>query len=239
MRRWSPKRRIRHPQGFTLVEVLVSLAIMAVIATLTWRGIDGMARSRDLTQAATDNSLRLGTVLAQWERDLLMVQSGMGVPALAFDGASLRVVREAETGVQLVVWTVRDGSLWRWASPMTTRAADLEEHWLRSQQLIGDEPGTLKLLDEVSAWQIYFYRGNGWSNPQSAADRVAAQPVVPAVPVPPSPPASGASAPASAPPPPAPAAGQSVDLLPTGVRLQLNLPPGMLTRDILLSGQGY
>ena len=100
----------RPPLGFTLVEVLVSLAIMAVVATLTWRGIDGMARTRDLTQAATDRSLRLGTVLAQWERDLQMVQSGMGVPALAFDGASLRLVREAESGVQLVVWTVRDGT---------------------------------------------------------------------------------------------------------------------------------
>ena len=220
----------RPPLGFTLVEVLVSLAIMAVVATLTWRGIDGMARTRDLTQAATDRSLRLGTVLAQWERDLQMVQSGMGVPALAFDGASLRLVREAESGVQLVVWTVRDGTLWRWASPMTTRPSDLEEHWLRSQQLIGDEPGTLKVLEDVSAWQIYFYRGNGWSNPQSTADRISPQPAAP------SPPASGASAPSS---PPPSAAAPSVDLLPTGVRLQLNLPPGMLTRDVLLSGQGY
>lgn len=223
-------RGINRPAcGFTLVEVLVSLAIMAVVATLTWRGIDGMARTRDLTQAATDRSLRLGTVLAQWERDLQKVQSGMGVPALAFDGASLRLVREADNGVQLVVWTVRDGSLWRWGSPMTTRASDLEEHWLRSQQLIGDEPGTLKVLEEVSAWQIYFYRGNGWSNPQSTADRAAPQPAAP-------PPAPGASAPAS---PPPSGATPSVDLLPTGVRLQLSLPPGMLTRDVLLSGQGY
>ena len=216
----NPPSSLRSPQshGFTLVEVLVALSIMAVVATLTWRGVDGMVRSRDISQAATDRTLRLGTVLAQWERDLQTVQSGMGVPPLGFDGASLRLAREAEGGIQLVSWTVRDGALWRWASPATTRANELEDYWLRSQQLLGDEPGTLKLLDEVTAWQIYFYRGNGWSNPQSAADRV---------PTPAQPPASGARANAAA------------DVLPTGVRMQLSLPAGQLTRDVLMSGQGY
>jgi general secretion pathway protein J len=207
-------------RGFTLVEVLVALSIMAVVATLTWRGIDGMVRARDISQAATDRTLRLGTAIAQWERDLQMVQPGMGVPALAFNGASLRLAREAEGGIQLVSWTVRDGALWRWASPPTTRAGELEEYWLRSQQLLGDEPGTLKVLDEVSAWQVYFYRGNGWSNPQSSSDRA---------------PAPASQAPAN----PGNARAAAAELLPTGVRMQLNLPAGELSRDVLMSGQGY
>ena len=42
--------RHRAERGLTLVEVLVALSIMAVIAVLTWRGIDGMARAPDDVQ---------------------------------------------------------------------------------------------------------------------------------------------------------------------------------------------
>jgi general secretion pathway protein J len=210
--------RARTIRGFTLVEVLVALSIMAVIAALTWRGIDGMARSREVSQAALDRTARLGTVLAQWERDLQAVQQGAGAPALSFDGASLRLMREAPDGLQIVVWTLRGGTLWRWASPPLTRASDVQDQWFRSLQLLGQEPGTLRVLDEVQSLQVYFFRGNSWSNAQSSAEPV----------TPPSPAASGA------------AAGAAVqEALPTGVRLQLALPAGLLTRDVLLAGQGY
>ena len=38
--------------GFTLVEVLIAIAIMAVLAGLGWRGIDVMTRSRDANMLA-------------------------------------------------------------------------------------------------------------------------------------------------------------------------------------------
>jgi len=201
--------------GFTLVEVLVALAIMAVLSALAWRGIDGMSRTREISQAAMDRTVRLGTVLAQWERDLLAVQQGAGAPALSFDGASLRLTRETPEGIQLVAWTLRGGALWRWSGPPLTRAADLQEQWLRSLQLLGGEPGTLRALDDVQSLQVYFYRGNGWSNAQSSADL-----------------APPAAAPASAPP-------VVQEALPAAVRLQLTLPAGVLTRDVLLGGPGY
>lgn len=206
------------PRGFTLVEVLVALSIMAVIAALTWRGIDGMARSREISQAALDRTARLATVLTQWERDLQSVQQGGGAPPLSFDGASLRLMRESPDGLQIVVWTLRGGALWRWASPPLTRAADVQDQWFRSLQLLGQEPGTLRVLDGVQSMQVYFFRGNGWSNAQSSADLVAAPP----------PPASGATG-----------AAALQEALPTGVRVQLALPAGLLTRDVLLAGQGY
>ena len=209
-------------RGFTLVEVLVAMAIMAVVTTLTWRGIDGMTRTREISQASLDRSLRLGTVLAQWERDLQAVQDGMGVPGLAFDGSNLRLTRASEGGLQLVVWTLRDGALYRWASTPLTETNEVQDAWLRSQQLLGDEPGTLKVQDEVSGWQVYFYRGNGWSNPQSASDR-------PSMGAP-----SGAEGAGAAPGP-----GRGAETLPTGVRLLMTLPAGSLTRDVLMNGTGY
>jgi general secretion pathway protein J len=231
-------------RGFTLVEVLVAVVIMAVIAAMGWQGVSAMVRARDIGAAASDRTLRLSAVIGQWEQDLGAVYDSTVVPGLQFDGASLRLVRRTDGGVQLVVWAVRDGRWQRWPGPVVRRSAELREAWLASQQLQGQEPGQLQLLDGVAGWQLYFWRGQGWSNAQSSADEVAiADAGGNPPPPPPAPPASGASAPANGASAPAggastPVAGAGAvrnrSLLPTGVRLQLDLPEGSITRDVLL-----
>lgn len=111
-----------------------------------------------------------------------------------------------------------------------------------SQQLQGQEPGQLQLLDGVTGWQLYFWRGQGWSNAQSSGDEVTLADADPPAAAAPPPSASAASAPAGA--ASAPAGGASApaatgaarnrSLLPTGVRLQIDLPEGRITRDVLL-----
>ena len=99
-------------RGFTLVELLVALAAMAVLAGLAWSGIDGMLRSREATLTAMDRTLRLSTVLTQWSQDLDAVQETPAVPPMQFDGRTLRLTRATDEGVRVVAWTVRDGA-WR------------------------------------------------------------------------------------------------------------------------------
>jgi general secretion pathway protein J len=208
--------------GFTLVEVLVALAVMAVIAGMAWQGIDAMVRSRDAAQASSQATLRTGIALAQWERDLWAVLATGVVPVLRFDGANVRMTREAaDGGVQVVVWSRREGAWWRWASSGVTRTADLQELWLRSQQLMGLEAGTVKVLDSLDGLQLYFHRDNAWTNAQSTGDSGGPSA---------GPPSGG---PAGSPPPGALPAPLD-ERLPNAVRLVLNLPAGTLTRDLLM-----
>jgi general secretion pathway protein J len=213
---------MRIARGFTLVELLVALALMAVLAGLAWQGLGGVADAKRSSDARVDETLRLGTVLAQWEQDLTQIHDNTLVPPLAFDGATLRLVRRQTEGVQLVAWSLRDGRWTRWASGIVVQAPALQEAWLASQQLLGNEARQVVLLEGVAAWQIYFYRGNAWTNAQSSGDLAAAAP-----------PAPGASAPVPV-----------RQLLPTGVRLVLTLQGGAdpaaapkITRDVLLAPQ--
>ena len=113
------------PRGFTLVEVLVAMMIMAILAVMAWQGVDGIVRARDASQSRLEQTLRLNTVLAQWEQDLALVQESPAVPGLTFDGATVRMTRRAERGLQVVTWTlqpaadgVAGGGTWlRWAGP--------------------------------------------------------------------------------------------------------------------------
>jgi general secretion pathway protein J len=209
-------RSTRSQSGFTLVEVLVAMALMALLAGMAWRGIDGITRARDASQARVDQTLRLNTVLAQWDVDLQSVYDSNVVPALAFDGAALRLVRRQADGLQVVVWSLREQRWMRWTSPVVTQTSALQDNWLASQQLLGNEVGQLAMHDGLAQWQVYFYRGNAWSNAQSSADVAA-----------PAPSASAPFAPRTQ--------------LPSGVRIALTFAggglAGTLTRDLLLPPQ--
>jgi len=228
-------------RGFTLIEVLVALLVMAILASLAWQGLDGIVRARAGNDAVLDRTLRLNTAVTQWEQDLQAVQNlGAIVPPLSFDGQTLRLTRRADGGVMLVAWSVRGGVWQRWAGPAVRQVGELQELWLRSQQLLGNEAGQVTVA-EASTWQIYFYRGNAWSNAQSTGDL--ATPVVRAPPPVVLPPAGGASPPTTgAPPAPvgpqAPPPGVGTEALPAAVRMVITLGAGTLTRDIALGPGG-
>ena len=211
-------------RGFTLAEVLVALALMALLAVVSWRGVASMAEAKQTADARVEETLRMGTVMAQWEQDLQQLHETSLVPALAFDGASVRMVRRQPAGLQLVVWALRETRWMRWASPVVNSAQGLQEQWLASQQLLGNEPGQLTLYEGLVGWQVYFYRNNAWTNAQSSGDLVNAPN-----------PGTGASAPVVV----------TRTRLPDGVRLLLTLQQQgeggesgrTITRDLLVAPQ--
>ena len=154
--------------GFTLVEVLVALVVMATMAAMAWRGIDALVRSRETAQGHLAQTARLQTVMAQWELDLRALQdSHSPVQPLAFDGGNLVLTRQGNGGLQVVVWSLREGSLWRWESPAVRVVEDLEDQRQRGLQQLAQRNPSLRAFDGVASWQFYCYWGNAWSNCQS------------------------------------------------------------------------
>ncbi|HEX6364165.1 MAG TPA: prepilin-type N-terminal cleavage/methylation domain-containing protein [Albitalea sp.] len=234
----SPRAASRRARGFTLVEVMVALLVMSLLAVMAWQGVDGIVRTREVSQARLEQTLRLTTVIGQLEHDLQALQETTAVPGLTFDGATLRLTRRAEDGLQVVTWSMRPdadatGHTWmRWASPPLRTSTELQETWLQTQQFQGAEPGQLRTLSGIARWQVFCWRGNAITNCQSTGDVRTVVPVIPAAPA-----ASAASAPAGGAAPPVPPQAVRQEL-PSGVRLVLDFAggelTGTLTRDIAI-----
>jgi general secretion pathway protein J len=163
--------------GFTLVEALVALLIMAILAAMAFRGVDAIVRARDGSQAATNRTLKLATGISQFEYDVSqVVNTGAVANPVDFNGGTLRLTRQAPGGVEIVVWTVRDRQWQRWASPPVTHFGQLSDQWMRSQQL-GGLDGMVPVLADVDDFQIYLCNPNNangsgnagcsWNNAQT------------------------------------------------------------------------
>ena len=115
-------------RGFTLIELLVACALMAVLALLSWRGLDSVMQTRERLVAASDELRSLTLAFSQMDEDLLrswpvkLLQ--LNEPQLRVDVAgdqnaqSLYLIREVNrsgfpTRIQRVVYQVRDRQLAR------------------------------------------------------------------------------------------------------------------------------
>jgi general secretion pathway protein J len=209
-------RRPRTDRGFTLVELLVALFAMALLAVMSWRGLDGMTRAQAQTEARSDDMLTLQVGLAQWTADLDALLQLPQATALDWNGRVLRMTRRgsaaATDGVLVVAWTRRvvdgTGTWLRWQSPQLTTRGELEQAWQQAD-IWSQNPGDEQKAREVAVvpleeWQIFYFRGDAWTNPLSSDAKATPQP----------------------PPAPGTPAQRGVIVLPDGVRLVLSLPPG-------------
>ena len=214
-------------RGFTLIELLVAVGLLALMAAMSWRGLDGMTRAQTQMRRHADDVLALQSGLGQWGADLDAMVSQPDPSGsnkffnLDWDGRALRIVRRDTAnpgaGLFVVAWSRRlvDGSgQWlRWQSPPVRNRTDLQAAWERAAQWAqspnADDSQREVRIAALDQWQIFYYRKDAWSNPMSSA---------------------GSAADDKADPPDA-------------VRLVLTLAPGqaisgLLTRDWLRPGVG-
>ena len=175
----------------------MALAILALMALMSWRGIDGMAQADQATARHTDGTLALQAGLAQWRADLdaIMIwptaapttdppaSAARVQRSLAWDGRALRITRtipgDAAAGLRVVVWTRRptDGQWLRWQSaPVRSVRAwqaawDAAARWAEAGASAATEGIGAQAVAIATAtdWQLHYFRRNAWSNPLSSA----------------------------------------------------------------------
>ncbi|WP_321943786.1 PulJ/GspJ family protein [Paraburkholderia tropica] len=121
-RRAKPRARTR---GFTLIELMVAIAILAVVAVLSWRGLDAIARGRDAISRSMDDERVFAQLFDQMRIDARQAVSDdeTGGSAIVAERSGLQIVRTYAVGqdraprLQVVRYEVANGLVTRYASP--------------------------------------------------------------------------------------------------------------------------
>ncbi|AZE48807.1 General secretion pathway protein J [Pseudomonas chlororaphis] len=132
--------------GFTLIEVMVAILLMAVVSVIAWRGLDSVSRADSHLQASSEQTEELLRTLHQLERDVALrasvelmepVPAGADAEAEAVDVPAALTVRSADSGtlrldvirssatpgegLQRVRWWLKGDTLYRAAAPARDR----------------------------------------------------------------------------------------------------------------------
>ncbi len=171
----------RREQGFTLIELLVAIGLLALMAALSWQGLDGMTRSQARMRQYSDEVFALQAGLAQWGADLDALALQPNTASLDWDGRALRILRrnsvDPGAGLSVVAWSRRSvegqGQWLRWQSPPLQTRGELQMAWFKAAQWAqsptDDDRQREVQIAALDQWQIFYFRGGAWSNPLSSA----------------------------------------------------------------------
>lgn len=152
-------------RGFTLIEVLISLAITAFVAAAAYGGISAVLTGAEQLRATSERTVELNRALMLLSRDLRQFvdrpvrdeygdeQPGMSGGPLAYFPLSLtrtgwhNTQELPRSDLQRVEYYLEDEALWRAYYPVVDRVSNTERL-------------TVRLLDGVDSFELRFLRPN-------------------------------------------------------------------------------
>jgi len=159
--------------GFTLVEMLVAIALLGLLGVISWRGLDYVAGQRERIDRDTDELSRILRVLSQLERDVAqrapdfmlpaqtapgLLPASIAVVAAVDDTVALEIVRIAPQAggparAQRIVYRIIDSVLTRSASPASTALP------------VAAAANPVELLPGARRFAVRAFSGGFWSEP--------------------------------------------------------------------------
>ncbi len=116
--------RCKYQAGFTLIELLVAITLLALVAVLSWRGLDQIVRTRDVVTVSMAEERALTQFFDQVGIDVrqAVLEREIGQSPVVFGGGQLQIVRQLNLSgqaprLQVVRYHVPQGRVVRTASP--------------------------------------------------------------------------------------------------------------------------
>jgi general secretion pathway protein J len=166
-------------RGFTLVELLVAIGILAMVAVLGWRGLDGIVRARVALTDQMEMTRGMQLAFAQMQSDCEHAADATMLgrrPFLLQADNRLTLVRtvfnENEPArLQVIAYRLVNGQLQRRESKTTRDLVELDALW---QASVSDTDPTppVTLQGGVESMGVLVWQNNAWqkqAQPQVAA----------------------------------------------------------------------
>jgi general secretion pathway protein J len=163
-------------RGFTLVELLVAISILAIVAVLGWRGLDSILRSRVSLTQQMEHTRGIQLAFAQLQSDLEQLAGTAVIGTrqnLVADNLRLIFVRtvapdHGPTQLVVVSYRLRNGVLARRESAGTRDLAQLDALWQAAVSDADPVPG-VGLHAGVAGMGVRLWVGNAWQAPATNA----------------------------------------------------------------------
>jgi general secretion pathway protein J len=178
-------------RGLTLVELLVSISVLAMISVLGWRGLDSIVRARIALTSELEQTRALQLTFAQLQSDCLHLATTSVLPdqtTLHIEPEQISLVRTVyadaqPSALQVVSYQLHNGVLTRRESPATRDLYQLDSAWQAVLEH-GDTYQQIVLQPDVGAFKakVWADDNKGWRdslNVTAAALPVGATPPAP------------------------------------------------------------
>ncbi|MYN04147.1 prepilin-type N-terminal cleavage/methylation domain-containing protein [Pseudoduganella sp. DS3] len=160
---------MKNARGFTLVELLVAITVLAIVAVMGWRGLDGIVRSREQLTQNMEQTRGIQLTFAQMQSDLEQI-ADKGLlrqrPNIMADSGRLVFIRtvlaeNAASQLQVVSYLIHEGVLVRRESRLTRDLVQLQALW---QAALGDASpqGAVALQSGVTSMDVRVWESGSW-----------------------------------------------------------------------------